>query len=224
MTLASLKEYGKLHGRSRQAATRWRDKGALVMRGDLVDVTRSDAKMKGAGLGRFRVSSHGGRRKKGVSGLVDRPGAEPSPALPMSEAVTPFQAKLIAYREAVPTSLGVQIEREIAGLPGDLAELRDIAETVVCWELTEQEETVGWLDWAERAAAAIAADMGIGERSKQLGEVLSRHVLRQLEKEMFRDVDDAREVLRRWARLCGEHANLRIDHRPSGAASSEEIQ
>jgi len=54
MTLLSLGAYGKAHGASRQAATKWRDRGVLVLDGDKVDVAKSDARMRDAGLGRFK--------------------------------------------------------------------------------------------------------------------------------------------------------------------------
>lgn len=57
MPLLSLAAYGKAHGASRQAAAKWRDRGVLVLDGDKIDVEQSDARMRDAGLGRFKIEA-----------------------------------------------------------------------------------------------------------------------------------------------------------------------
>lgn len=57
MTLLSLTAYAKGHGASRQAAAKWKSKGALVFKGELVDVEASDRKLRDAGLGRFKTEA-----------------------------------------------------------------------------------------------------------------------------------------------------------------------
>ena len=54
MTSLSLTAYARTHGASRQAAQKWRAKGALVMNGDLVELGASDMRMRSAGLGRYK--------------------------------------------------------------------------------------------------------------------------------------------------------------------------
>ena len=49
--LISLSAYGERHGVSRQAVTKWRLRGRIVMQGELVDVAASDARMRAAGKG-----------------------------------------------------------------------------------------------------------------------------------------------------------------------------
>lgn len=200
MTLLTLAAYAETHGAKPQAATKWKRDGALVMKGDLVDVELSDEKMRGVGRGRFRVSAHGGRRKRGVRGVVDRPGIDEPPAPPPTEAESGFDALMAAARIAIEFSLGAQLERIAARLrkvlPIDAAELNDVAETILCWEIREEEETVGWIEWAEREADAIAADLGIAGRSKKVAEVLKRYVTERIEGDpMLRDVEQSREIV-----------------------------
>lgn len=54
MSTTSLTEYAEAHGTTRQAAAKWKRRGTLVMSGRAVEVEASDARMKEAGLGRYR--------------------------------------------------------------------------------------------------------------------------------------------------------------------------
>lgn len=54
MTLMTLAAYAAEHGVSKQAATGWKARGALVFEGTRVDVEASDRAMRKAGLGRFK--------------------------------------------------------------------------------------------------------------------------------------------------------------------------
>jgi hypothetical protein len=57
MATCSLAQYAKMHGASKQAASKWKSRGVLVFSGDLVDIDASDSRMRGAGLGNFRQAS-----------------------------------------------------------------------------------------------------------------------------------------------------------------------
>lgn len=60
----SLTKYGERHRVSKTAATKWRDRGNLVMAGDLVDVAASDARMKSMGKGPFATKQRGRNRQR----------------------------------------------------------------------------------------------------------------------------------------------------------------
>jgi hypothetical protein len=57
MATCSLAKYAERHGASKQAATKWKSRGVLVFSGDLVDVAKSDRRMRDAGLGNFKQGS-----------------------------------------------------------------------------------------------------------------------------------------------------------------------
>lgn len=46
MALLSMAKYGAMHGVTKQAATKWKQRGWLVFQGDLVDVEASDRNLK----------------------------------------------------------------------------------------------------------------------------------------------------------------------------------
>ena len=47
-------DFARLHGVSRKTVTAWKHQGRIVMRGANVDVQASEARLRDAGLGRFR--------------------------------------------------------------------------------------------------------------------------------------------------------------------------
>ena len=62
--LMTLEDYGASHGRTRQAANKWRTRGILVMQGKLVVVAASDVRMEAHGQGRFAAASSPGNRQQ----------------------------------------------------------------------------------------------------------------------------------------------------------------
>ena len=70
--VASLAEYGALHGVSKQAAAGWKKRGYLVMQGDQVDVDASEARMKGAGKGRFNSSTKAVKQRAREASTVNQ--------------------------------------------------------------------------------------------------------------------------------------------------------
>lgn len=69
MSLISLAAFAATHGASKQAATKWRGRGAIVFQGEMVDLEKSDQRMKDMRLGRFRVER----------GEPDQPPSRPAP-------------------------------------------------------------------------------------------------------------------------------------------------
>ena len=73
MKHVTLAEFASLHGASKQAATRWKSRGLLVFRGDKVDVAKSDASMRVACLGRFRIErSQAKKDRQPRGGIADQ--------------------------------------------------------------------------------------------------------------------------------------------------------
>ena len=57
MATCSIAAFAKRHGVSKQAATKWKTRGVLVFSGDLVEVEKSDRRMRDAGLGLYKQGS-----------------------------------------------------------------------------------------------------------------------------------------------------------------------
>ena len=181
MTLMSLTAYAATHGASRQAAKKWQDRGYLVMQGDQVDAAASDAKMEGACKGRFRVKAHGGRRTPGARGLIDRPGLGyvagqrlPPATLTPAVAQTHVGWHPLDNPHTLTDALRVAID---SGDEADRAEALDLAD-FVSWD--EACQNAGWDQWPAKAAAAIAADLGIAGQVDAVRAVLHRHVRARL--------------------------------------------
>jgi hypothetical protein len=104
MTLLSLTAYAAAHGASRQAATKWKKQGALVFSGAHVDADASDARMRKAGLGRFKASA-GDAQPAPATKTRNRRRMAPEVAATVDAIVTDFEA----------AAADGEIDSEIAG-------------------------------------------------------------------------------------------------------------
>jgi hypothetical protein len=104
MTLLSLTAFAATHGASRQAAAKWKSRGALVFSGDLVDVQASDRRLRKAGLGRFKVPAGKGQPAPAAATGNQRR-IRPEVAAAVDEVVTDLRA----------AAEGGEIDDEIAG-------------------------------------------------------------------------------------------------------------
>lgn len=201
MKLLSLSAYGKTHGASRQAATKWRDKGVLVMKGANVDADKSDGRMRDAGLGRFKKEAEEAQPRRATARRNQRrPAAATAAAI--DEAVTDleaagadgeidleqlsdFMAGLLEGRFQSKANAAAIKENALA-LKHLLAAQRDAgllveletAESVIFEDRRKARDA--WLNWPVRIGPLLAADLGI-EDAGPLVEALKRNVHEQLE-------------------------------------------
>ena len=90
MTTMTQADFARTHGVSRSAVTQWKERGSIVLIGDLVDVETSDGLLKGRRKGRFNVRKPTGQRRelneparKAVAPLYAREPVAPATALPL---------------------------------------------------------------------------------------------------------------------------------------------
>ena len=187
MALVSLAEYGRQHGASKQAAAKWKAKGALVIREDKVDVERSDQRMQHAALGRFKE----GGAPTTAAGQPSTPKGQPPPAETTApgkvdladpatvQSLNAFVQQLLTGNYADATTAATVKENALA-LKHVLAARREAGELI---DMETAERTLfeaarstreAWMNFPTRAGPLMAAELGIdGDR---LVEVLSIHV------------------------------------------------
>lgn len=198
MKFLSLSAYAKTHGATRQAAAKWRDNGALVLEGKLVDVKKSDARMRAAGLGRFKSSGEGGqpppatkaRNRREVARKVPRRKTEidddedDEDDLPSDEELKDFVENLLQGRFLSKVGAAAVKENSLA-LKHWLAGLK-AANAVVDVEVAEaiffesaRAERDAWMSFPARVGPLLAADLDVDTES--VVEALTIHVQKQLE-------------------------------------------
>lgn len=208
MGLLSLTAFAATHGASRQAATKWKKSGVLVLSGDLIDADKSDRKMRAAGLGRFKDTARQ---------------AQPAPATATRNRrkVAPEVAAVV--KDIVDDLEGAidddEIDEEIAGdfiqglLEGrfgtkvQAAALKENALALKHWLVAQKEadklveievaERVifkdrraardAWMAWPGRFAPLLAADLDID--GVKLAEALKPYVHQQLDELGEPDLD-----------------------------------
>jgi len=206
--LLSLTAFAATHGASRQAATKWKKSGVLVLSGDLIDADKSDRKMRAAGLGRFKDTARQ---------------AQPAPATATRNRrkVAPEVAAVV--KDIVDDLEGAidddEIDEEIAGdfiqglLEGrfgtkvQAAALKENALALKHWLVAQKEadklveievaERVifkdrraardAWMAWPGRFAPLLAADLDID--GVKLAEALKPYVHQQLDELGEPDLD-----------------------------------
>lgn len=168
MTSLSLTAYARTHGAQRQATQKWRAKGVLVMDGEKVDVEASDAKMRGAGLGRYNPDARQPVARKidpsaGGDSLEER--------LFAGNVLTKVEAESVK-ESALALKHLVAVRKEA----GQLLEA-DAVERVVFEEAQKARDA--WLNFPSKVAPMLAADLGVD--AGLIAEALTAHVHRQLE-------------------------------------------
>lgn len=204
MALVSLSAFAKLHGVSRQAATKWKNTGALALSGDLVDVDASDQRMRDAGLGRFKTPAtdpqptpatapatrprNRGRVAPEVAAAVDEVVAEFASAAEDGEIDAEIAGGFIEqllggqFRSKVEANAikenALALKHLLAAQKeaGTLVEL-EIAEQVIFNDRRAARDA--WQAWAGRFAPLIAADLDID--GSTLAEALKPYVHQQLD-------------------------------------------
>jgi len=198
MTLLSLSAFAKTHGATRQAAAKWRDKGALALAGDLVDVEKSDEIMKAAGLGRFKVfaaaqppaTATGNRRKvaprgdpRALPAEEDEEGDEEED-LPSDEELADFVANMLQGRFL--SKVGAAAIKENSLALKHLIAAQKAAGSVIEIEVAEaaffetaRAERDAWMSFPTRVGPLLAADLEVD--TDRVVEALTAHVHQQLE-------------------------------------------
>lgn len=208
MTLLSLTAYAATHGTSRQAASKWKTKGALVFSGDLVDVEASDDRMREAGLGRFKTAAATDTPAPATKARNRRKIA-PEVAAAVDEVVTDLSAAI--ERAAIDEEIaGGFIEQLLAGQFRSKVEASAIKENALALkhllvaqkeagrlvEIEQAERVIfddrraardAWMAWPGRFAPLLAADLDIDGAT--LAEALKPYVHQQLDELGEPDLD-----------------------------------
>lgn len=178
MTLATQAAFAARHGVSRKTVTIWKQDGRLVLVDGQVDVEASDARVRDAGLGRFK----------------DEEPAAPAPLPPgNSRGNTPAEAdpdpaafleNLLAGRYATQAEAERIKENALAGRR--VLELQQEAGVLVPLELAQtvffseaRAERDAWLNWPSRIGPRLAATLGVP--ADTVTEALTRYVHEELD-------------------------------------------
>lgn len=208
MTLLSLTAFAATHGASRQAATKWKSKGALVFSGELVDVEASDQRMRKAGLGRFKQAATEAQPAAATTGR-NRRRIAPAVAAVVDEVVADFR-EAIDDDEIDGEIAGGFIEQLLAGQFRSKVQANAIKENALALkhllaaqkeagtlvELEVAERAIfddrraardAWMAFAGRFSPLLAADLDIDGAT--LAEALKPYVQQQLEELGEPDLD-----------------------------------
>lgn len=192
MALASMAEYAKMHGASKQAATKWKAKGCLKIVDGKIDVEASDRIMMHAGLGRFSERS---TAKAAAPSTAKRQPGKPMAGLAadLSDALQDegdLPPRLIDFVNKLAEGHHVDLITAQTIKENGLALLRLIEARKRAGEVIELAEAEGvlfemfrlqrdaWLNFPSRVGPLIAADLGLS--SDRVVEVLTTHVHQQL--------------------------------------------
>jgi len=208
MKLLSLTAFAATHGASRQAATKWKSKGALVFSGEMVNVTASDKRMRDAGLGRFKQAAAEAQPPPATAPR-NRGKVAPAVAAAVSEVVADFEAA-IGDGEIDDEIAGGFIEQLLGGQFRSKVEAAAIKENALALKhlLAAQKEAGklvdietaemvlfddrraardAWEAWPGRFAPLLAADLDIDGAT--LAEALKPYVHQQLDELGEPDLD-----------------------------------
>jgi hypothetical protein len=186
--LISVSAYAATHGASKQAAAKWKTRGLLVLSGALVDVAASDAKMKRAAMGRFKVAKPGAAKRRPKVVAVDAPVVDPVVAAAGEavddEALDQFAEQLLRGQFA-DIAVANQVKENALALK-HLVAARKAAGAVVELEVAEKvlfEAARGqrdaWMNWPSQIAPLLAADLSMD--AGQVLEALNPYVQQHLE-------------------------------------------
>jgi hypothetical protein len=195
VTLLSLAAFAKTHGASRQAAAKWRDKGALVFDGDKVDAERSDVLMEANGFGRFKSAARhaipmarpakrqAAPRRASADADPDDDG-EGEEELPSDEELKDFVENLLQGRFLSKVGAGAIKENSLAlkhliaakKAAGSVIEI-EVAQAI--FFETARGERDAWMSFPTRVGPLLAADLDI--ETDRVVEALTVHVQQQLE-------------------------------------------
>ena len=188
MTLVSVSAFAETHGPSKQAAAKWKKRGVLVMSGVLVDAEASDAKMRDAGLGRFKAARDGQPERQPKIVAVDAEVVDPVVAGAGEEvddeALDRFAEELLRghfaslVRAAQVKENALALKHLVAARKAAGAVVETALAEAVVFEVTRGARDA-WMNWPSQIAPLLAADLGI-EAERAL-EALTPYVQQHLE-------------------------------------------
>jgi hypothetical protein len=198
MATCSLAQFAERHGASKQAATKWKSRGVLVFSGDQVDIEKSDRRMRGAGLGRFKQASTAQVPVDPKVNQVDRKRAKVSRRIApvddddQEEAEDDLDGELIGDflgdidRGRYTTQSNAQrikenalAARQLLNLRKDAGELIEIERAGEIWFELSRQQRDSWITWPVKIGPLLAAELGV--ETTRLVEALTNHVQEQLE-------------------------------------------
>jgi len=188
MATCSIAAFAKRHGVSKQAATKWKTRGVLVFSGDLVEVEKSDRRMRDAGLGLYKQGSTAPTPVDAKPIPVD---AKPIPVdAPDFETdalggVEEFLADLnsgnyLSQVDAQRIKENVLAARHLMSLRKEAGELVDVERAGKQFFKLARDARDAWITWPARIGPMLAADLQVD--IAVVVEALNRYVQEQLER------------------------------------------
>ncbi|HIF5760725.1 TPA: hypothetical protein ACX3MK_003502 [Raoultella ornithinolytica] len=172
-------DFARLHGVSRKTVTMWKSRGWLIMSGDDIDVSASNAQLE-----KYRKTIN--RTVKENKVVPIKKNSMPSPSKeeddvgddPSLESIARelllengAELSLDEARRIKENYLALLTKLEFQQKDGQLIEMT-IAEEVLFNAFRQQRDA--WLNWPSRAAPLMAADLGVP--ADRMTEVLIEHV------------------------------------------------
>lgn len=177
-------DFAKLHGVSRKTVTMWKSRGWLIMSGDDIDVSASNAQLE-----KYRKTINRTGKDNTVAPIKKNPvplpskdkdkdkdadeGGDPSLESIARELLLENGAELSLdeARRVKENYLALLTKLEFQQKDGQLIEMT-VAEEVLFNAFRQQRDA--WLNWPSRVAPLMAADLGVP--ADRMTEVLIEHV------------------------------------------------
>lgn len=173
-------DFAKLHGVSRKTVTMWKSRGWLIMSGDDIDVTASNAQLE-----KYRKTINRPPKERVAApvkkSVLPSPsvttesggGADPSLENIARDFILENGAELSLdeARRIKENYLALLTKLEFQQKDGQLIEMT-VAEEVLFNAFRQQRDA--WLNWPSRVAPLMAADLGVP--ADRMTEVLIEHV------------------------------------------------
>lgn len=173
-------DFAKLHGVSRKTVTMWKSRGWLIMSGDDIDVSASNAQLE-----KYRKTINRTGKDNTVVPIKKNPIPLPSKYKNADEGGDPSlesiarelllengaELSLDEARRVKENYLALLTKLEFQQKDGQLIEMT-VAEEVLFNAFRQQRDA--WLNWPSRVAPLMAADLGVP--ADRMTEVLIEHV------------------------------------------------
>ncbi|EPS9203824.1 hypothetical protein HV299_17005 [Klebsiella grimontii] len=173
-------DFARLHGVSRKTVTMWKSRGWLIMSGDDIDVSASNAQLE-----KYRKTINRTGKENKVVPIKKNSMPSPSKEEEVDEGGDPSlesiarelllengaELSLDEARRIKENYLALLTKLEFQQKDGQLIEMT-IAEEVLFNAFRQQRDA--WLNWPSRAAPLMAADLGVP--ADRMTEVLIEHV------------------------------------------------
>ncbi|WCT78657.1 hypothetical protein [Novosphingobium humi] len=193
MTTASLAQYAKIHGASKQAASKWKSRGVLVFSGELVNVEKSDQRMRDAGLGNFKRGSTDAppvdRRRQPVDADGEEVDPDGNPVDGVGDQYDPSQiddflgdleqGRYTSQVNAQRIKENALAARQLLSLRRDAGELIEIERAGKVFFKLARQQRDSWITWPVKIGPLLAADLGV--ETARVVEALNVYVQEQLE-------------------------------------------